>query len=284
MPLYQIILLACIQGLTELLPVSSSAHVIVAEKLFGLDPSSPEMVLFLLMLHTGTMLAVLLYFWKDWKGAYFQSKFKGRAFINQVILASVVTAGVGYGLKFLIEKIVLKGTPNAEVEMLFGNLKLISIALACAGLVILFASTREKKIHPDKGLGPQESIWIGLMQGLCLPFRGFSRSGATISTGMIMRISKTKSEDFSFALALVITSPLLLKEAYRLVKAHAFSGLTLGQTAGLFYPGLLGMVFSFIAGLLALHWLSSWLNRGRWKWFGFYCLAFAGVVWFLGRN
>lgn len=281
MPLYQIVLLACIQGLTELLPVSSSAHVIVAEKLMGLDPSSPEMVLFLLMLHTGTMLAVLVYFWKDWKGAYFQSKFKGRAFINQVILASAATGILGFGLILLIEKVFLKGKPHAEVEMLFGDLKLVSIALVCAGLVILFASSRERKIHPDKGLGPQESIWIGLMQGLCLPFRGFSRSGATISAGMIMRISKAKSEDFSFAIGLVVTVPALLREAHRLMKAHAFSGLTLGQTAGLFYPGLLGMVFSFIAGLLALRWLSSWLNRGRWKWFGFYCVGFAAVVWFL---
>ena len=92
---------------------------------------------------------------------------------------------------------------------------------------------------------------------------------------------KSKSEDFSFALALVITLPLLLKEVHRLAKAHAFSGLDLGQKMSLFTPGLLGMVFSFAAGLLALTWLSSWLNRGRWKWFGFYCLGFAALVWFL---
>ena len=281
MPFYQIILLACIQGLAELLPVSSSAHVIVAEKLMGLDPSSPEMTLLLLMLHTGTMLAVLVYFWKDWKGTYFQSSYKGRAFFKQVILASLATGVLGFGLKFLIEKVVLKDTPNAEVEMLFGNLKLISAALAAAGLLILWAAGREKKIHPDKGLGPREALWIGFVQGLCLPFRGFSRSGATISTGMILRVPKSKSEDFSFALALVITLPLLLKEVHRLAKAHAFSGLDLGQKMSLFTPGLLGMVFSFAAGLLALTWLSSWLNRGRWKWFGFYCLAFSALIWSL---
>jgi len=280
MPLYQIILLASIQGLTELLPVSSSAHVIVAEKLLGLDPSSPEMTLLLLMLHTGTMLAVLAYFWKDWKGTYFQSSFKGRAFLNQVILATLTTAVVGFGLKWVIEKVVMKDNPNAEVEMLFGDFRVISTALACAGLLILWAASREKKIHPDKGLGPRESFYIGLTQGLCLPFRGFSRSGATISVGMIQRVPKSKSEDFSFALALVITLPLLLKEAHRLAKAHAFMGLDLGQKMALFTPGLLGMVFSFGAGLLALKWLSSWLNRGRWKWFGVYCLAFSTLLWF----
>jgi undecaprenyl-diphosphatase len=281
MSLYQIVLLAAIQGMTELLPVSSSAHVIVAEKLMGLDPTTPEMTLFLLMLHTGTMLAVLVYFWKDWKGAYFHTPFKGRAFLGQVLLASVMTAVVGYGLKFLIERVYLKGTPNAEVEMLFGNLKLISAALAGAGLLILAAAARQGRIRPEKGLGPVESACIGAVQGLCLPFRGFSRSGATISTGILLRLPKAKSEDFSFALALVITAPLLLKEAHRLVKAHAFSALSLGQKAHLFNPGLLGMAFSFAAGLLALKWLSSWLSRGRWKWFGFYCLAFAALVWFL---
>jgi undecaprenyl-diphosphatase len=281
MPLYQIILLACIQGLAELLPVSSSAHVIVAEKLLGLDPSSPEMVLFLLMLHTGTMLAVLAYFWKDWKGAYFQSSFKGRAFVSQVLIATGATVILGFGLKHLIEKVVLKTTPNAEVEMLFGNTKLVAIALACTGFLILFASTRERKILPEKGLGPGESIWIGLIQGLCLPLRGFSRSGSTISTGILLRVSKTKSEDFSFAIGAAITPFVLLWEAHRLIKSQAFILLDHGRKMEFFYHSLLGMVFSFMAGLLALRWLSSWLNRGRWKWFGYYCLAFAALVWFL---
>ena len=71
MPIYQVIVLAIVQGLAELLPVSSSAHVVVAEKLMGLDPSSPQMTLLLVMLHTGTMFAVIVYFWKQWKQTYF---------------------------------------------------------------------------------------------------------------------------------------------------------------------------------------------------------------------
>jgi undecaprenyl pyrophosphate phosphatase UppP len=71
---FQILILALIQGACELLPVSSSAHVIAAEKLMGLDPSSPEMTMLLVMLHTGTMFAVIVYFWKGWKRDYFASK------------------------------------------------------------------------------------------------------------------------------------------------------------------------------------------------------------------
>src|ERR1700743_3166896 len=68
-----ILVLAIVQGIAELLPVSSSAHVIVAEKLLGLDPTTPQMTLLLVMLHTGTMLAVITYFWKTWRATYFSS-------------------------------------------------------------------------------------------------------------------------------------------------------------------------------------------------------------------
>ena len=74
MTLLQILGLAVIQGAAELLPVSSSAHVIVAEKLMGLDPTSPEMTLLLVMLHTGTMFAVIFYFWSSWKQSFFSSR------------------------------------------------------------------------------------------------------------------------------------------------------------------------------------------------------------------
>lgn len=279
MHLLQIIILAVIQGFAELLPISSSAHVILAEKLMGLDPTLPEMTLLLVMLHTGTMLAVLVYFWRDWKNHYFQSSAESGVFLKQVVLATFVTGVLGLGLQVLIEKVILKGSPHAEVEDLFGNLRLISVSLACAGVLILFASMREKAAGGQKPIGPMASLWTGLIQGLCLPFRGFSRSGATISVGLLLGIAKAKAEEFSFALAVVLTPPVLLREIHRLLKAQAFSGYTSGQTASLFLPGLLGMVFSFLAGLLALRWLSNWLSQGRWGWFGFYCLAASVAVW-----
>jgi len=116
-----------------------------------------------------------------------------------------------------------------------------------------------------------------LVQGLCLPFRGFSRSGSTISTGLILGLPKQKLEEFSFALAVVLTPAAIAREALRLVHAHALSGP--GSVLHLFVPGLVGMGLSFLAGLLALKWLSRWLEAGRWKYFGVYCLvAAAGVL------
>src|ERR1700739_4821441 len=95
MNLLQILILAAVQGVAELLPVSSSAHVIVAEKLMGLDPTAPEMTLLLVMLHTGTMFAVILYFWKSWRTAYFSSLATFRLTALHVILATALTGLVG---------------------------------------------------------------------------------------------------------------------------------------------------------------------------------------------
>ena len=273
---FQILILALIQGACELLPVSSSAHVIAAEKLMHLDPSSPENVMLLIMLHTGTMFAVIVYFWKGWRRDYFASKAQFQWIAIQVIIATSCTLGVGFVLKEVIEKIFMRGTPHAEVEQLFDNLPLIAGALMAVGLLIIYAGLQENKSPRHPELQPSHSIWIGLVQGLCLPFRGFSRSGATISTGLIFGLPKQKLEEFSFALAVVLTPAVIGREALRLVKVHALTG---DSVAHLFVPGLVGMVLSFIAGLLALKWLSRWLEGGRWKFFGFYCLlAAAGVL------
>jgi len=278
--LLKIFILACVQGLAELLPVSSSAHVILAEKGMGLDPTSPEMTLLLVMLHTGTMFAVLVYFWKDWQSHYFQTRERVAAFLKQVFLATLATGFLGGILLLLIEKVYLRGSDHTEVESLFGNFKLISFSLAATGVLILYASQYEPK-EKDRKLGPVESLTIGLIQGLCLPFRGFSRSGATISTGLILGIDRRKAEEFSFALAVVLTPPVLFREIHRLMKAQASAGIPLSSMGHLFLPGLLGMLLSFGAGLVALRWLSSWLEKGRWSYFGFYCLGLAAVVWYL---
>src|SRR6478672_951877 len=101
MSVFQIVFLAVIQGAAELLPVSSSAHVIVAERWMGLDPGSPEMTFLLVMLHTGTMGAVLLYFWSRWKKWSFD-------FLKMAVLATAITGVLGIFLKLLIEKVILE--------------------------------------------------------------------------------------------------------------------------------------------------------------------------------
>src|SRR6202451_4187949 len=129
MNLIHILILAIIQGACELLPVSSSAHVIAAEKLMNLDPSSPEMTMLLVMLHTGTMFAVIVYFWNGWRRDYFSSGVRFKGFLVQVIAATICTGIVGYGLKVVIEKVFMHGMEKAEIEDLFDNLPLMAGAL-----------------------------------------------------------------------------------------------------------------------------------------------------------
>lgn len=279
--LLKVFILAVIQGTTELLPVSSSAHVIVAERLMGLDPAKPQMTLLLVMLHTGTMLAVIVFFWSSWKANFFRTKKVFWESAKLILAATVATGIVGILLKVLIEKIALKGTPHAEIELLFGNLPLISAALAVVGALILWAGYIEAGASKQKTvLGLKTACLIGFVQGICLPFRGFSRSGATISTGLILGIDKRKLEDFSFALAVILTPPVILMEALRFLKMLHASGHH-ASTVGLLLPSLVGMVLSFVSGLLALKWLSNWLEAGRWYLFGIYCLCASIVIFFL---
>jgi undecaprenyl-diphosphatase len=279
MSIFNVFILAIVQGLAELLPVSSSAHVVVVEKLMGLDPSSPPMTLLLVMLHTGTMFAVIAYFWKQWRATYFSSAAAFKAIVVRLVIATAITGIIGEAIVKIIEKTALRGLPHSEIEDLFGHLEFIAPALAAAGVLILLAGLRERRLrrapHPDTGeISLANAGIIGAVQGLCLPFRGFSRSGATISTGMLLGVSKPRAERFSFALAVVLTPAVVAREALRLAHAPAAQG-SLHSVALL---SVLGAVLAFIAGLLALKWLSRWLESGRWYLFGVYCLVAAGGV------
>ncbi len=290
MSLLHIVILAIVQGFAELLPVSSSAHVIVVAKLMGLNPSTPDMTLLLVMLHTGTMFAVILYFWRAWKNSIFSSRSVFRQQAVRLITATMLTAAVGIPPILGIEKgaersgYLVKDAsghlPKAEIELLFGNLGLVAGALLAAGVLILIAGLAERATARNRTIGIREAAWVGAVQGLCLPFRGFSRSGATISTGLLLGVLKAKAEEFSFALAVIITPAAIGREVWRLVKAHQEAG-DFDVTWSLFGPSLLGMVCAFLAGLLALKWLSRWLESGRWYLFGVYCLVAASAVFVL---
>jgi undecaprenyl-diphosphatase len=294
MSIVQVIVLAVVQGLTELLPVSSSAHVVVAEKLMGLDPSSPQMTMLLVMLHTGTMFSVIAYFWREWRHTYFATADEFKRFAVRVVYATALTGIVGEALKKAIEHTLFKGQPKAQIEDLFGRLDLIAPALACVGVLIIVAGLRKSKAagtpetasltrRPTGSVTMKQAGWIGFVQGLALPFRGFSRSGATISAGMLTGATKDRAERFSFALAVVLTPAVVAQETIRLLRATKEAAAT-GAPIDLHWTlllSLMGAGFSFLAGLVALKWLSSWLEHGRWYLFGVYCLVASAVVFYL---
>lgn len=295
MSIFKIIVLAIVQGLAELLPVSSSAHVIIAEKLMGLDVTSPKMTLLLVMLHTGTMFAVIVYFWKSWKRAYFSSREVFKRMAGRLIAATFLTGIIGIAFFKIIDHTILRDIPNAHIEDLFGKLNWIAPALFAAGVLILVAGLMRRRedrndpgIENDREVTMRQSLWIGAVQGLAVPFRGFSRSGSTISTGMLTGATKRQSEIFSFALVIILTPAAIAKETLRALHeqhtAHAAASLVPASALdvhGIFLPSLIGMVFSFLAGLVALKWLSGWLENGRWYLFGIYCILASVVVYTL---
>ncbi len=275
MSFLQVVVLAIVQGLAELLPVSSSAHVVVAAKLMGLDPAAPAMTLLLVMLHTGTMFAVIVYFWRRWRASYFASMAQFKRTAVQVIIATALTGIIGEALKWVIEKTAFPGVPGAQIEDLFSHLEWIAPALAVGGVLILVAGLRERQ-RAEGAMTTRQAGIIGALQGLSLPFRGFSRSGATISAGMLSGVAKASAENFSFALAVVLTPAVVGREVLRVLHAeHQGGAAALASTAG---TSVLGAVLSFLAGLVALKWLSGWLENGRWYLFGIYCLIAAAVV------
>ncbi len=270
----KILILAIVQGAAELLPVSSSAHVTVAARLLGYDIDSTDIMsirwtFLLIMLHTGTMVAVLLFFWRRWKPMVSQ--------LPVLIVATLITGLLGLGFQQGYQKVT--GRP---IETLFHNLPLIAAALVAAAVLILISGYRElRSPAKDSEPGWKRGLAIGLVQGLCLPFRGFSRSGATISTAMLSGVQRLRAEEFSFALAVLLTPPLVVQEALKVM--HNNSGSAAQPLSALFLPGLTGMVLSFATGLLALKWLSRWMDEGRWHWFGYYCIVAAVVVFAISR-
>lgn len=300
----QILILAVIQGAAELLPVSSSAHVILAAKFMHLDPKSPQFIFLLVMLHTGTMFAVIYYFWPRWRWLFsrkssspppthpspltprpspYTGVSRGR-FLMMIVVATACTGVLGLALKYFIEKVVLIGMMHrekAEVEDLFESLPLIAACLFVVGILIIISglvATRSgaREATNSAPLSTRASIWIGLIQGLCLPFRGFSRSGATISTALLCGVERLLAEDFSFALAVVLTPPVIIRALYRLLGDPSWTSET--RLIDLLMPGLVGMAFSFAAGLLALKLLSAALEKGRWQYFGYYCILASLVI------
>lgn len=336
MPWFYVVILAIVQGLAELLPVSSSAHVIVAAHFLGINMSRPANAFLLVLLHTGTMVAVIVYFWRRWRRTFLASWGRVGKIVPLIVLSSVCSGLVFLPLEHLVLHLLSHGAYRPQIEVLFHKLNWIAPALFAVGVLILYAGLREARgasaaapPRPAKAgnNGPPEAppgrrpdnsvtggaaasgasllaqaaapsataedgtvrwrtaIWMGILQGLAIPFRGFSRSGATISGGLIARppagaaAGETRAtiEAYSFAMVVAITPAAILWELRRVVRSAHAAGLAV-HWAAVLPPGLLGMAVAFLAGLLALKWLSRWLEQGRWYWFGIYCIVFAAFV------
>lgn len=255
MSLFESLILGIVQGLTEFLPVSSSGHLELVKALFNEDTVPEESLLFTVVVHAATALATVVVYRKDiaaiLKGiAKFQwndeTKFAG------FIVLSMIPAGF-VGLYF-----------EDQIESLFNqNLLLVGVMLIITSLLLVLAD-RAKKTH--KKVNGFEALIIGVSQAIAI-LPGISRSGATISTSVLLGIDRDKAARFSFLMVipLILGKMLLdLKDIYSGQMSDADI-----QTG----PLMIGFIGAFVVGLFACRWMIALVKKARLTYFAVYCFA-----------
>ncbi|MFH1368777.1 MAG: undecaprenyl-diphosphate phosphatase [Elusimicrobiota bacterium] len=240
-------ILGIVQGLTEFLPVSSSAHLVFIQSLLGWQ--QPELF-FDIMLHMATLAAVLVFFRKeilniakgDWK------------YLFLLAAATVPTGIIGYLAK-------------DYVETAFMSVGWAAVFLIITGFMLLAAQKygRSFKSHADITL--RDALIIGIIQGIAV-LPGISRSGSTIAVAMLLGIEKTEAAKFAFLLSI----PAILGAAA--LGLNEFGAETHVAAAGHVY----GAVFAFVAGLFAIYLLMKVLVKNKLTYFSYYCWALGLIV------
>jgi undecaprenyl-diphosphatase len=266
MALWEVVLLAVVQGLTEFLPISSSGHLAIMEHWLRLPKG--ERLPVSVMVHFGTWVALLVYFRDDLllmlRGIGAGDE-KGRRLLWSVIIANAATVAVALPLKRFVE--------HALSAPIFVALFWVLTAL------LLFASeawaTHRERTNPSlasAGDTPDEpfpywcALIVGLAQGLAA-FPGLSRSGTTIAAGLLCGLGRKEAGRFAFLVGI----PAIL--GANLVEAKDIAALPTGSI-GI----MLGVLVAFVVGYLAIGWTLAAVRRAKLHWFGVYCLLAALVV------
>src|SRR5579871_1653519 len=269
----QAILLAALQGVTELFPVSSLGHAVILPRLLGwqIDQHSPAFLPFLVMLHLGTAAALLLYFWRDWVE----------------ILAGILGQGSGVAESRRLLMLLVAGTLPAAVigfllekffRGLFGAPMVAALFLALNGIVLLVAE-RLRRRASSGGTGVltlRQAALIGLCQaGALIP--GLSRSGLTMGAGLAVGLSHAEAARFSFLLATPIIAGAGVLELPKLLHATASGGIGLGLAL---LAGLVAGVTAFASTVFLMRFFKSHEFKAL-NPFAYYCLAAGGLAFVL---
>ena len=255
MTLLDAIFLGILQGATEFLPVSSSGHLALAQYLLADFEQSG--VLFDVLLHVGSMVAVAIYFWRDLSGLVSSLWRRDEAAVQQrfmvwlLIAGSVPTAVIGLLFKDFFEG-------------LFERPVIVCIMLLVTGGLLWIAEQLRNREQARTEMSLVDAIVVGTVQG-CAIIPGISRSGSTIATLLLRGVDGETAARFSFLLAL----PAVFGAA--LLSLKDFDSVT----AGTVFPYLAGTIAALVTGLLCIHLLMGVIRRRRLHWFAFYC-------WFVG--
>lgn len=273
---FEAVLLGLIQGLTEFLPVSSSGHLEIGKVLLGVETTDD--LLFTTMVHAATVLSTIVVFrkqiWDLLKG--FFCGLKGLRVDKGVLVCNEQT---DYLLKMVVSMIpvfVVGVFFKDQVESLFGSITVVGVALVMTALLLFFSDYASrpghKSIFPENTYRNGISYWQAFAIGLGQAFAvvpGLSRSGTTISTGLICGVKREVMAQFSFLMVLV---PILGETLLELVGGE-FGASSVGAL-----PLVLGFVSAFVSGLFACKVMIALVKRARLSWFALYCLLAAAAI------
>ena len=255
MEIYQSVILGIVQGLTELLPISSSAHLNIIPWMFGWinNPNFAEAFEgFDVALHFGTLLAIAIYFFKDWlnliKGGFDQLVKKKKTIEGRMFWYIVLATIPGGIIKFL-EDVLTKPL-------------IIAIALIVMGIVLYFVDKKSKSTTKYEDMTLKQTFLIGLSQALAF-IPGVSRSGITMTTARAMGVTRESSAKYSF----MLSAPIVLAAAVFKLKDFVFS-----------IPFFIGIIISFIVGFFVIKFLLDYLKKGSFKIFAIYRIIFGIII------
>jgi len=264
MPLIQVIVLAVVQGFTEFLPISSTAHLYLTSWLLGWKAESLD---FDIMLHIGTLLAVLLYFGRDWlqivgqglgMGLGHNAELKHNRGMLWLLVVATIPAGVA-GL--LLDK---------YAETTWRNPLPIGVMLIAVGVVMWFAERAGAKRRDLSSVNGADALAIGVAQALAV-VPGCSRSGITISAGLFRGLDRAAAARFSFLLSTPIIAASAIKALWDLHKHHQLHGMLTAQMG-------IGVAVSAITGCAVIAWFLHYLRRNGLAFFVYYRIVFGIIV------
>lgn len=250
MTIIQAIILGIVQGLTELLPISSSAHLNIIPWLFNW--SIPES--FDVALHLGTLLAITIFFFKDWllliKGGYEQVVKKKKSTEGKLfwfIVAVTIPTGI---LSLALDKVSDMICEKFGIEMI-----LIAIALIVLGIVLYVVDKKAKSEVSLENMTFKQSFLIGLSQAIAAAFPGTSRSGITMTVARALKLNRESAAKYSF----LLSTPIILAAVLVSIKDFEFT-----------LAFIMGVLASFITGILVIKFLMNYLKKGSFKGFAIY--------------
>ncbi|MDL2320357.1 undecaprenyl-diphosphate phosphatase [Alistipes sp. OttesenSCG-928-B03] len=250
MEIWESIVLGALQGLTEFLPVSSSGHLELANYLFGIE--EPNNLTFTMAVHAGTVLSTIVVFWRE-LGRLIRGFFRFRMSEEMMFVINIFVSLLPImfvGLMF-----------GDQIAALFtSNLALVGSMLLVTAALLTFSHYAKPK---DRPVTMQSAFIMGLAQAVAV-IPGLSRSGATISAGLMQGVRREEVSKFSFLMVLIPIIGMNLLEAF----GGGFSGGSVDIA-----PILVGFVTAFATGLLACRWMIRLVNRGKLVWFAVYCVV-----------